>query len=118
MGGVSKRAALRQAVPLSLGLLFAPLPAVAFGSYCSAPSEPHCVSGASGFEDAQSASSCRFKLEAYLSAVERQANCLLLVAEEEARQRVEEGRREADKARAEGRRALARFECKSRGGSC
>jgi hypothetical protein len=40
------------------------------------------------------------------------------VAEEEARRRIEAGRREAGEVRDEGREAAARFECKARGGTC
>jgi hypothetical protein len=105
---------------LALSACFFPvaLPAVAAGSYCSAPSQPFCLSGSSGFADDREAASCRAQLEAYLSAIERRANCLLSVAEEEARQRIQEGRREADEVRDEGRKAAARFECKARGGTC
>lgn len=109
---------LRRALPLAACLLPVALPAVAAGSYCSAPSLPSCLSGSSGFADDREARSCRSQLEAYLSGIERRANCLLLVAEEEARRRVEAGRREADEVRDEGRKAAARFECKVGGGTC
>ena len=109
---------LPRALALAAGLFPVALPAVAAGSYCSAPSLPHCLRGSSGFNDDREASSCRSQLEAYLSGIERRANCLLLVAEEEARRRVEEGRRKAAEVRDEGREAAARFACKSRGGTC
>jgi hypothetical protein len=107
-----------RALALTACLFPAALPAVAAGAYCSAPSLPSCLSGSSGFADDREAASCRAQLEAYLSAIERRANCLLSVAEEEARRRIEAGRREADEVRDEGREAAARFECKARGGTC
>ena len=109
---------LPRALALAACLLPVALPAVAAGSYCSGPSLPHCLSGSSGFADEREAASCRARLEAYLSAIERRANCLLSVAEEEARRRIEAGRREAGEVRDEGREAAARFECKARGGTC
>lgn len=107
-----------RALALTACLFPVALPAVAAGSYCSAPSLPRCLSGSGGFNDDREASSCRSQLEAYLSGIERRANCLLSVAEEEARRRVEEGRREADEVRDEGREAAARFDCKAGGGTC
>ena len=107
-----------RALALTACLFPVALPAVAAGAYCSAPGVPHCLSGSGGFADERAAASCRARLEDYLSAIERRANCLLSVAEEEARRRIEVGRREADEVRDEGREAATRFECKARGGSC
>lgn len=92
--------------------------AMAFAGFCSGPRVPSCLSAPGGFADERAASSCRAQLESYLSAVERRAICVLQLAEEEARQRVEEGRREAVEVRDEGREAVARFECKARGNTC